>query len=349
MNDEYTPIGDYIRLVDERNADLKTDILLGISINKCFIPSVANVIGTDLTKYKVIRKNQFACSLMQVSRDEKIPIDCLADYEIAMISPAYYVFDVVDTDRLMPEYLSMWFKRSEFDREASFLGVGGVRGSMTWTDFCGMKLPVPSIDKQKTVVKAYQTITNRIELKRKINDNLDAAVGTLFVEMFLGTDSKIGKLSDLMDFKNGKSRPDESGKVPVYGGNGVISYTNAGNATNAVVIGRVGAYCGSIYLELGDCWISDNAIYAKSKICNDEYFDYFLLKNLSIGEHHIGTGQPLLTQSILNAIEAPIPNEKDIIVFNSTAKPLYDMTVKNLSEIDALSVMQSVLLTNLAI
>ncbi|GHU56281.1 hypothetical protein AGMMS49975_19300 [Clostridia bacterium] len=175
MDKKYEPIGDYIRPVDERNTDSQVDTLLGVSINKFFMPSVANIIGTDLTKYKVIRKNQFACSLMQVSRDEKIPIDCLTDYEVAIVSPAYHVFEVADTEKILPQYLSMWFKRAEFDREASFLGVGGVRGSMTWDDFCGMRMPVPALDKQMAVVKAYQTITDRITLKRKINDNLLAA------------------------------------------------------------------------------------------------------------------------------------------------------------------------------
>jgi type I restriction enzyme S subunit len=145
---------------------------LGVSISKHFMPSVANAIGTDLTKYKVIRRYQFACSRMQVSRDEKIPIDCLMDYEIAIVSPDYYVFEIADTEKLMSEYLSMWFKRSEFDREASFLGTGGVRGSMAWNDFCCRKLPVPPPDKQRAVVKAYQTITDRIALKRTINQKV---------------------------------------------------------------------------------------------------------------------------------------------------------------------------------
>jgi len=175
MKINYVPIGEYIRLVDERNTKSQVTLLLGVSINKHFISSVANTVGTDLTKYKVIRRNQFACSLMQVSRDEKIPIDRLVEYDCAIVSPAYYVFEVIDNKLLLPEYLSMWFKRPEFDREASFLGVGGVRGSMTWDDFCGMKLPIPPLDKQRSIVKAYQTITDRISLKRKINDNLRAA------------------------------------------------------------------------------------------------------------------------------------------------------------------------------
>ena len=170
----YKPIGNYIRVVNERNTNLRVKQLIGLSIDKCYIPSVANVIGTDLSKYKIIRKYQFACSLMQVSRDEKIPIACMTQYEEAIMSPAYVIFEVIDNEILLPEYLNLWFMRPEFDREASFLAVGGVRGSLAWDDFCRMKLPVVSIERQKEIVNAYQIISERIILKRKINDNLAA-------------------------------------------------------------------------------------------------------------------------------------------------------------------------------
>ena len=172
MQENYKPIGDYIRVVNEKNRDLAVKQLIGLSIDKCYIPSVANVIGTDLSTYKIIKRNQFACSLMQVSRDEKIPIACMMEYDEAIMSPAYVIFEIIDESVLMPEYLNMWVMRAEFDREASFLAVGGVRGSLAWDDFCRMKLPVPSIDEQRKIVKAYQTITDRIKLKKQINDNL---------------------------------------------------------------------------------------------------------------------------------------------------------------------------------
>jgi type I restriction enzyme S subunit len=184
MKDRYKRIGDYIEIVDERNSELKVDKLLGVSINKYFMPSVANIVGTDLSNYKIIKKYQFACSLMQVSRDEKIPIDCLTDYDIAIVSPAYAVFKVSDTKKLLPQYLSMWFKRSEFDREASFLGVGGIRGSMTWDDFCDMEFPLPSIERQKAVVNAYKTVADRIALKRKINKKQEEIAETYFQSIF---------------------------------------------------------------------------------------------------------------------------------------------------------------------
>lgn len=171
---EYKTIEELVEKIDERNIDGSVSELIGVSIDKCFIRSVANVNGTDLTKYKIIRRNDFAVSLMQVSRDAKIPIARLTDYDVAIMSPAYPIFRVKNNDVILPEYLDMWFKRPEFDREAAFIAVGGVRGSMPWEEFVKMKLPVPAIEEQKKIVKAYQTITDRIALKQNINDNLAA-------------------------------------------------------------------------------------------------------------------------------------------------------------------------------
>ena len=111
---------------------------------------------------------------MQVSRDEKIPVAMQNDYDIAIMSPAYPIFRVADESVILPEYLDLWFKRTEFDREATFIAVGGVRGSMPWEDFCRMKVLVPDIEKQRKIVKAYKTINDRIALKQRINDNLAA-------------------------------------------------------------------------------------------------------------------------------------------------------------------------------
>ena len=170
----YKTIEELVDKIDERNIDERVSELIGVSIDKCFIKSVANTNGTDLSKYKVIRKNDFAVSLMQVSRDSKIPVARLEEYDVAIMSPAYPIFRVKDENLILPEYLDMWFKRPEFDREAAFIAVGGVRGSMPWEEFAKMKLPVPSIEEQRKVVQAYKTITDRIALKKRINDNLAA-------------------------------------------------------------------------------------------------------------------------------------------------------------------------------
>ena len=181
---EMKRLGDYIREVDVRNRDLEVTKLVGLTIDKSFIPSVANVIGTDLSKYKIIRKEQFACSLMQVSRDGKVPIAMLEERE-AIMSPAYPVFEVLDTTKLLPQYLMMWFSRKEFDREASFYAVGGVRGSLTWEDFCDMTLPIPPIEQQQKIVSEYEAITRRIHLNEQIIAKLEETAQALYCKMFV--------------------------------------------------------------------------------------------------------------------------------------------------------------------
>ena len=157
---------------------------MGLTIDKAFIPSVANVIGTDLSNYKVIRKEQFACSLMQVSRDGKMPV-AMFEEDAAIMSPAYPMFEVIDKKTLLPQYLMMWFSRSEFDREASYYAVGGVRGSLTWEDFCNMKLPVPSIERQREIVEEYETLSRRIRLNEHMIEKLEATAQALYRKMFV--------------------------------------------------------------------------------------------------------------------------------------------------------------------
>ena len=184
MKNETHRLGDYIREVNVRNRDLKVTKLVGLTIDKAFIPSVANVIGTDLSNYKVIRREQFACSLMQVSRDGKMPVAMFEEDE-AIMSPAYPMFEVVDKTKLLPQYLMMWFSRSEFDREASYYAVGGVRGSLTWEDFCNMQLPVPSIERQREIVSEYETLTRRIRLNARMIEKLEATAQALYRHTFV--------------------------------------------------------------------------------------------------------------------------------------------------------------------
>ena len=225
---EYKRLGDYIREVNVRNKDLEATKLVGLTIDKAFIPSVANVIGTDLSNYKVIRKEQFACSLMQVSRDGKMPIAMFEEDE-AIMSPAYPMFEVIDKTVLMPQYLMMWFSRSEFDREASYYAVGGVRGSLTWEDFCNMKLPVPSITRQREIVSEYETLTNRIRLNEQMIQNLEATAQALYRKTFVDNIDKEnlpegwrwGTLSDIATITMGQS-PD--GETYNLDGQGIIFY-----------------------------------------------------------------------------------------------------------------------------
>jgi restriction endonuclease S subunit len=349
MKEGYRLLGDFIRQVDVRNTDGKEENLLGVSVQKMFIPSIANTVGTDFTKYKVVKRGQFTYIPDTSRRGDKIGIALLTDYDEGLVSNIYTVFEVKDENELLPEYLMLWFSRPEFDRYARFKSHGSVREIMDWDEMCKVELPVPSIEKQRSIVKAYNTITDRIELKRKINDNLEAVLAASHSKMFFSKDtSEHTKLGELMTFGNGKSRPKTDGPIPVYGGNGVLSYTDHHNIENAVLIGRVGAYCGSVYLEQGICWVSDNAIFAKSKITKDEFFDYFLLKRLNLFNHHVGTGQQLLTQEILNNIEVPKPVTEQIELFNRKAASVFETIFTNSREIIRLQELSDLLLSRLA-
>lgn len=349
MKEGYRLLGDFIRQVDVRNTDGKEENLLGVSVQKMFIPSIANTVGTDFTKYKVVKRGQFTYIPDTSRRGDKIGIALLTDYDEGLVSNIYTVFEVKDENELLPEYLMLWFSRPEFDRYARFKSHGSVREIMDWDEMCKVELPVPSIEKQRSIVKAYNTITDRIELKRKINDNLEAVLAASHSKMFFSKDtSEHSKLGELMTFGNGKSRPKTDGPIPVYGGNGVLSYTDHHNIENAVLIGRVGAYCGSVYLEQGICWVSDNAIFAKSKITKDEFFDYFLLKRLNLFNHHVGTGQQLLTQEILNNIEVPKPVTEQIELFNRKTTSIFETIFTNSREIIRLQELSDLLLSRLA-
>ena len=173
MKDGYKQLGNYIRQVDERNRDLSVDKLLGVSITKQFIPSIANIVGTDLSNYKIVRTGQFAYGPVTSRNGEKISIALLQEDD-CIISSSYSVFEVIDRNILNPEYLMLWFSRPEFDRYARYRSHGSVREIFDWDEMCQVELPVPSIQKQNEIVSAYRAVTERIALKQKINDNLAA-------------------------------------------------------------------------------------------------------------------------------------------------------------------------------
>ena len=251
MKSNYEPLGKHIRLVDYRNSEEITSTVLGISIDKEFMPSVANVIGTDLSRYKLISKGLFACHPMHVGRDERLPIALYEKDNAAIVSPAYFMFEIIDRDVLNEEYLMMWFRRPEFDRECWFMTDGSVRGGITWDDLCRIKLPVPSYARQCEIVESYRAITNRIALKRAENDNL-VAVGTASIQKNVGrgalinlTEAKMDSLTFPEDFKiktvSEFCAETKSGSTPSrtnneYWENGTISWVKSGEVHNNITL-----------------------------------------------------------------------------------------------------------------
>lgn len=173
MSANYKKLGDYIQPVDIRNSDLKVSHLLGLSIEKCFIESIANTIGTDFRPYKIVKKGQFAYGPVTSRNGDKITIALLKEADACIISSSYSVFEITDTTKLLPEYLMLWFSRPEFDRYARYKSHGSVREIFDWDEMCRVELPVPDIKEQEKIVNTYNAITKRIQLKQKINENLE--------------------------------------------------------------------------------------------------------------------------------------------------------------------------------
>lgn len=198
MKSNYNQLGHYIRQVDIRNIEGKSENLLGVSVQKLFIPSIANTVGTDFSKYKVVKKGQFTYIPDTSRRGDKIGIALLEDYEEGLVSNVYTVFEVINDKELIPEYLMLWFRRPEFDRYARFKSHGSVREVFDWNEMCKVELPVPSYEEQKQIVASYKRITERIAMKKQINDNL-VAVGAASIHKNVGRGALINLTEAEMD------------------------------------------------------------------------------------------------------------------------------------------------------
>lgn len=371
MKSNYKAIGELVERIDERNRDGSITTLIGVSIDKKFIPSVANVVGTDLTNYKVIRKYDFAVSLMQVSRDEKIPVACQKEYDAAIMSPAYPIFRVKDTNIIMPEYLEMWFMRSEFDREASFIAVGGVRGSMPWEEFAKLKLPVPPLNEQIEIVQSYQAITDRIALKKRINDNLLATTQALYKSWFVDFEPfggvcpqnwLNGCVEDIAEFYDSMRKPlssleraDMERIYPYYGAVSIVDYVDDFIFDGEyLLVSEDGIYVvddtGHPLLQhiTGKFWANNHAHILKGKAGFNEDSLYLFLANTNMTPIVTGAAQPKINQANLKSFPMTIPTSDIIEKFNVLIQPFFDQRLSNEAEIKKLENLKVLLLSRLA-
>ncbi len=376
MRLNYKRLENYVQIVNKRNVNLEVKKLLGVSVKKIFIPSIANTVGTDFKKYKIVEKHQFVYIPDTSRRGDKIGIAMLEDYDKALVSQAYTVFEIVDEETLNAEYLMMWFRRPEFDRYARYKSHGSVREIFGWDEICDIELPIPSIEKQREIVAEYNTIVNRITLNETLNQKLEDTAQALYKHWFVdfefpNADGKpykssggemvyneeldleipegweIEQLERVIEFRNGKKKPSIKGEYSVYGGNGIIDFVNNYNAESTIIVGRVGAYCGSLYIEYNKCWISDNAISGNS--INDELtYCLYLLQSLNISERREGTGQPLITQSLLNEINFVYPSQRLRNQFNSKVEILQKNIKINEIQTQQLRSLESLMLAKMS-
>lgn len=372
MKEGYRLLGDFIQPVDERNRDLKIDYLLGVSISKQFIPSIANIVGTDLSSYKIVRTGQFAYGPVTSRNGEKISIALLRDKD-CIISSSYTVFEVVSKNALDPEYLMLWFSRPEFDRYARYMSHGSVREIFDWDELCKVELPVPPIDKQRSIVKAYQTITERIELKRRINDNLIDITDTIFFKVFLENNPAATiSFTDIVQLMGGGTpKTDEDS---FWNGN-ILFFTPKDISHSPFCIGTEKHLtneglnnCSSRlyppYTTFVTCrgTVGNLALAGVPMAMNQSCYalkgknDFPALFVFSFTRYVIATMKKKASGAVFSALvtrdfemeKVFEPNLKDAILFEKRVKPLFTQILANTNEIQQLLDLQNALLTLLS-
>lgn len=351
MRSNYKMLGEYIRQVDVRNTEGTEDNLLGVSVQKQFIPSIANTVGTDFTKYKVVKKRQFTYIPDTSRRGDKIGIALLQDYDEGLVSNVYTVFEVIDTEKLLPEYLMLWFSRPEFDRYARFKSHGSVREVMDWDEMCKVELPVPSIEEQRKIVKAYKTITDRIALKKQINDNLEAQASAIYHSLFdEQSEWSKGVVSDFGDVVGGATPSKDVGEY--FCSDGIVWLTPkdlTSTEKKFIYKGETditdAAYrsCSTKMLPKGSVLLTSRApvgcvAIAMTDLCTNQGFKsiipfrkigtafvyYFLKENKQLLENHSsGTTFMEISGNVLKDIPVFIPPEALTQKFTALCQPIF--------------------------
>ena len=357
-------LGDYICEVEVRNENLEVTKLLGVNLSKQLFPSIANIIGTDLSKYKIIKKGQFGCKFMSVGRDGILPISLMEEDRPAIISSAYYVFEVKDLDILIPQYLMMWLRRPEFDRQLWFYSGGDVRGGVSYNDFCEMPIYIPSIEQQQKIVSEYETVTRRIRLNEQIIAKLEETAQALYRKMFVdGIDKEIlpegwrmGTLGEVAEIKAGGDKPKnfsncytDQCQIPVIA-NGVESKGIVGYTEYPVI--KEHAITISARGTIGVCFIRTKPYYPIVRLISVIPHNKEFLHNLWFQLSHKqfegdGSVQNQLTIPVLEREEVIVPEHKILEAFEKRTSLISNVIELKTKQNKKLNELQSLLLAKM--
>ena len=366
---EYKRLGDYIREVNVRNRELKVTNLLGMSISKKFIPSIANTIGTDMSTYKIIKRNQFAYVPVTSRNGEKITIALLDSDDEAIISQAYTVFEIVNQEQLLPEYLMMWFRRPEFDRYARFHSHGSAREVFDWDELCEVQLPVPSIVRQREIVAEYETLMLRVRLNEQMIARLEETAQALYRKMFVdGIDKenlpegwrwgKLGEVANCLDYKRRPLSEDErkpiKGIYPYYGAMSLVDHINKYifdgtyllfSEDGANVIDEFGHP--ALQYLWGKFWVNNHAhVLQGNDMVSTEYL-FLALKGVNATHLVTGAAQPKINQENMNSIQLVVPPKKRMEEFNQNVEHIFYLYKLKTEENEKLTELQSLLLARM--
>ena len=371
-------LGNYIKPVVGRNVDLGELPLVGLSISKKFIPSIANTIGTDMSAYRIIEKNQFAYGPVTSRNGDKITIALFSDYEKALISQAYIPFEVKDTNELDPEYLMMWFRRPEFDRYARFKSHGSAREIFDWDEMCNTLLPVPHIDKQREIVKEYNVIQNRIALNQQLILKLEETAQAIYkrwfvefefpdengkpyksnggemVESELGgipNDWKVGTLFDLIELQRGFDLPTQErkeGTFPIFASTGTNEkHSEFKVKAPGIVTGRSGSL-GEVFYVDEDFWPLNTTLWVKHFKIATPIYTYYVLKGINIIDYNGGSAVPTLNRNDIHRHQLILPKKNVIEKFENTQKVFFKRMKEIGIENQKLAELKNLLLSKLA-
>ena len=355
----YQRLGDYIREVNVRNRELKVTHLLGMSISKCFIPSIANTIGTDMSTYKIICRNQFAYVPVTSRNGEKITIALQADEETAIISQAYTVFEIKEQEQLMPQYLMMWFRRPEFDRYARFHSHGSAREVFDWDELCSVNIPIPSMTQQREIVEEYETLSRRIRLNERMIEKLEATAQALYRKMFVDNIDKenlpegwrMGTIGELFELQRGFDLPSQNrveGDFPIYASTGIAEFHNEYKVEPpCVVTGRSGTIGEVFYIDK-KCWPLNTTLWVKDFKNTPPFFVYYKLKELDLGKTVSGfAAVPTLNRNDVHMMESLIPSMDLLYEFEKEMTVIHHHLSITEQENELLTELQSLLLAKM--
>ena len=334
MRANYQRLSNYIRQVDVRNKAQDVSLLLGLSIEKKFITSIANTIGTDMSSYKIVVPMQFAYVPVTSRNGDKITIALYKGEERALISQAYTAFEITNTDALLPDYLMLWFKRPEFDRYARFKSHGSAREVFDWDEMCNVMLPVPPIEEQRRIVAQYQAVETRIRNNERLIARLEDTAQSIFRHHFVDNIDlnnlpdgwKIRPLGDIADFSYGKlPSKDENGDIPVFSGYAIVGRTNEEmfNEQHIIVIARGDSGSGKIVLSPHKFFLTNLAISINLHENDYMYYLYQHLLNADTYSLRSGSAQAQVTINDLAKFEVVVPPNKEMRHYKELTSSIY--------------------------
>ncbi len=325
------------------------------------LESLANATQQEIIKCSIRKGDVFFTRTSETQEDLGMSSVALKDYENATFNgftKRLRLKEGVDLE-IYPEYIAYYFRNQKFRQQISSVSTLTTRASLNNSMIEVLDLELPSLKVQKAIGNILKALDDKIELNRRMNETLEGIAQAIWGEWFgkyVGGEEElpegwtIGKLEQVVEFKNGKTSPkrNESGLYNVYGSNGIIGNTDSFNSEkDTIIIGRVGSYCGSLYLSKEPCWVTDNAIIGKGKIPSTDLYVFLLLKTIDLNSLKSGSGQPLINQSILGDIEVIHPTVEMMQKFDNFAQSSFVSIEKNKNQSLTLTALRDSLLPRL--